>query len=418
MVDAEWALVGGLLLDSSRLSEIDVAAADFCDETNRAIFAAICELAAASEVADIITVSDRLETQTGRRGWLATVGTIAKNTPGTANLAGYAKAVREASRKRQAKAVAERLSGGISGGLSAIDAAIRDLMAIDTARKSYDCSVTQALMGTVEMIDVASQAKGMMGIPTGLRDLDACIGGFQKTDLYIIGARPSVGKTAFMLNCMSATDRPIGMISSEQGRDQIGLRLIAINGKVSARRMRTADLDDAEWARLTRSVETLSAKRVWINDQPAPSIEEVIRQARKWKFQHAIEGLYVDYVQRLKGPHGIPRHQEVGHIVMGLKELARELEIPVIALSQVNRDVEERNNKRPYLSDLKDSGTIEQEADVVMTLYRDEVYDKNTDAAGMVEVAVLKNRHGPTGMVPAVWNAEYMRFEDFANDAA
>lgn len=417
-IDAEWALVGGLLLQNSLLNEIDVVAADFADDTNREIFAAICDLVAAHEVADAITVSDRLDEKSGKRGWLATVGRLVKNTPSSANVASYAKAVKQASRKRQALAIAETLARGVTGDLSAIDAAIRDLMAIDTARKTYDCDAAQMLAGTLEMIDEAAKRQGLIGISTGLTKLDECLGGYQPTDLYIIGARPAMGKTAFLLNCISATEKPVGLISAEQGRDQIGLRLLAINGRISATKMRVANLDDLEWRKASNTFAALKDRLLWVNDQPAPTIDQVIRQARKWKFQYGIEALYVDYVQRLKGPAGLPRHQEVAHVVMGLKELARELEIPVIALSQVNRDVEERNNKRPRMADLKDSGTVEQEADVIMTLYRDEVYDNKTQYPATAEIAVLKNRHGPTGTLLAGWNAEFMRYENMQSNAA
>ncbi len=414
IVNAEWAVVGGLLLDNSKLAELDLVGDDFLDAKYRQVFEAVCDLVAAQEVADVITVAEKLERETGRKNWLPILGEIAKNTWSTANISSYAKIVKEEARKRRAVEIANRLRDDVGRGLGAVDEAIRDLMQLNTTRKNYECSISQALTAAVDMMDEAAHTEGkIVGITTGLEDLDNCIGGFQNTDLYVIGARPAMGKTAFLLNCANAANVPAGIISSEQGREQVGLRLIAIDGRVSAHRMRVADLETNEWNKVTRTVSELANKRVWINDQPGPTIEQVIRQARKWKFQHDIKILYLDYIQRIKADASLPRHEQVGAIAMALKELARELEIPVVALAQVNRSVEARPNKRPYMSDLKDSGAIEQEADNIMTLYRDEVYNPESKDKGIVEIAVMKNRHGPTGLIRAVWNAEFMRFEDF-----
>ena len=402
------------MLDNSKLAELDLVGDDFLDAKYRQVFEAVCDLVAAQEVADVITVAEKLERETGRKNWLPILGEIAKNTWSTANISSYAKIVKEEARKRRAVEIANRLRDDVGQGLGAVDDAIRDLMQLNTTRKNYECSISQALSATVEMMDEAAHTEGkIVGITTGLEDLDNCIGGFQNTDLYVIGARPAMGKTAFLLNCANAANVPAGIISSEQGREQVGLRLIAIDGRVSAHRMRVADLETHEWNKVTRTVSGLANKRIWINDQPGPTIEQVIRQARKWKFQHDIKILYLDYIQRIKADASLPRHEQVGAIAMALKELARELGIPVVALAQVNRSVEARPNKRPYMSDLKDSGAIEQEADNIMTLYRDEVYDPESKDKGIVEIAVMKNRHGPTGLIRAVWNAEFMRFEDF-----
>jgi len=215
-----------------------------------------------------------------------------------------------------------------------------------------------------------------------------------------------------LLNLASAHEEPSGIISAEQGREQIGLRGIAINGRVSAHAMRLAKLNDHDWPKITNAVSYMKDRKIRLNDQPGISLTELVRQARQWKYQYDIKILYIDYIQRIKANKKLPKHEQVGEVAMALKELARELDIPVVALAQVNRDVEKRGDKRPNMSDLKDSGSIEQEADNIMSLYRDEVYSEDSPDKGIAEVNVLKNRHGPTGMIRVSWIAQFMIFED------
>lgn len=412
-IDAERYLLSGLLLENSRFEEIDVSPDDFINEQHAAIFQTCLRLISESSPADVLTVANRLTEETGKE-WLIFVGQVAHTASSAANVSSYARIVKAAAGKRKALAIAETLSQNVNDA-EAVDIAIRDLMALDTTRRNYDFTLKDALVGAVEELDKAhSAAGGIIGVRSGLEKLDGMLGGFRNSDLIVIGARPAMGKTGLMLNFANSSGVPCGIISAEQGHEQIGLRLVSIDGRISSQKMRLAKFDESDWVKLTRTVSRMQPRKLWINDKPAPTITDIVRQARKWKFQYGIKILYVDYLQRIKGDSKLPMHEQVRNSVMAMKELARELEIPVVALSQVARAVETRPNKRPGMADLSDSSSIEKEADQIITLYRDEVYNEDTPDKGIAELLVCKNRHGPTGFVRAVWIGEFMRFEDMA----
>lgn len=411
----EFAVLGGLMLDNSRFSEIDLLADDFADSTHGQIFEAIGAIIADGSNADPVTVGGYLE-RTSRIP-LTRVTRLVENTPSASNVVHYAKMVKAEARRRKAIAIAAELQNGLQeDGIEAVDVAIRELMALNTSRKSYECAVSEAVALAAEAIETAHKNKGQItGIASGLTDLDERLGGFQNSDLYVIGARPACGKTSFLLNIADNADVPVGVMSGEQGRSQVGLRLIAKNGRINAHKLRLGKVDDTMWPTISKAIGKVSARQIWINDKPNPSIEEVVRQARKWAFQHGIRALYIDYIQRIRALPKSPRHEQVGYVVLSLKELARELDIPVIALAQVNREVESRDDKRPRVSDLKDSGGIEQEADNIMLLYRDEVYNETSEHKGIMEINVGKNRHGPTGLIKVAFHGESMSFGNLAN---
>jgi replicative DNA helicase len=278
----------------------------------------------------------------------------------------------------------------------------------------------QVMKRAIEIIEEADSKKGgVFGVPSGLTDLDKVLGGFHNSDLYVVGARPAIGKTAMLLNFANAAGVAGGVISAEQPAEQIGLRLIAIDGKVCAHKMRNGDLEEHDFARIALTARNLNQKEIHLYDKSGPTIMEVIRQARKWKMQYDIRILYVDYIQRLKWTDlKIARHEQVGNVVMCLKELARDLNIPIVALAQVNRDVEKRTDKRPNMGDLANSSEIEKEADCIMLLYRDEVYNDQTMDKGVIEIDVAKNRHGPTGWKKFIWQERFMRVENYAHDGS
>jgi len=412
---AEIALIGAILQSPSLLNEIDLLPDEFLSENNQEIYTACVDLEKEGKPVDVITVSELLEQRTGRN-WIPVCGELAMNCTGVSNALHYAKVVREFAQKQKAIEIAEGLTLAVNEeGQDAIDKAIRDLMQLNASKRDHTCHLKKALLTSVNNMDeIFNSDQDMPGISTGFIEVDECLGGFQNTDLYIIGARPAMGKTAMLLNMAEGANVTCGIISAEQGREQIGLRMISINGRVPAARLRTPkSLQDSDWAKINRSAGDMMNRECYLFDKPAPTITDVIRQARKWKFQNNIKILYVDYVQRIKATRrNIPKHEQVEEVVQGLKELARELEIPVVALAQVSRQVETRQERRPTMSDLKDSGSIEQEADNIMTLYRDEVYNKDSPDKGTAELTVLKNRHGPTGMFRLVWRAEYMKFEN------
>ena len=415
-IDYEYVVIGGLVLNPSRIDETDLLPDDFKCESYRMVFSTILDMIAANQVIDPITISDKLYKSHPDVQWLPLIGGAAKDCVSPSNISSYAKMLKDDSKRRQAKAICADLLNNIDEETdSSVDNAVKLLMELSRSRQSSEHSISQAMSMAIEIIQTAADTEGTIGIPTGITRLDEVLGGFHDSDLYVIGARPAMGKTAFLLNLMDAHTEQCGLISAEQPAEQIGLRLIAINGRVSAQKMRAGTLEEFDYQKLTNTVSKFHKNNnIWINDRSGISIVDVIRQARKWKHQHDIKALYIDYIQRIKWTdQRLAKWEQVGNVVMSLKELARDLNIPVIALAQVNREVEKRADKQPAMGDLANSSEIEKEADVIMTLYRDEVYDENSSDKGIMEVGVCKNRHGPTGIVRTVWIEQHMRVENY-----
>lgn len=417
MIDSEFAVIGGMLLEPVLITEIDdLAPEDFTLESFRLVYAELLDMAASREVIDIVTAGERLEKKHGGE-FFNLLGKCIKACVSTANVKAYAKLVREESRKRRAQQIAGELLNAVPvDGLDAVDAAIRDLMTLTQTRKNHESSIGQVMMRAIEIIQEADSKQGVVGVPSGVEDLDKVLGGFHDSDLYVVGARPAIGKTAVMLNFANNCNVSCGVISAEQPSEQIGLRLIAINGRIDANKMRNGDLEEMDFMKVATTAAKFNQQdNIHLYDKPAPTVLEVIRQARKWKMQHDIKILFVDYIQRIKWTDlRIARHEQVGNVVMCLKELARDLNIPVVALAQVNREVEKRTNKRPEMGDLANSSEIEKEADCIILLYRDEVYEEKTLDKGVMEFDIAKNRHGPIGYKKVVWVEKFMRVENYS----
>jgi len=417
-MENEHAVIGAMLKTPSVISEIELVPDDFSVETYRVIYTLLLEMSATNSVVDVLTVSDKLDRANPiENKWLVTVGRIFRDCITSANVKAYAELVKSESRVRKAKEIGAELLSSIDTSEDdsvAIDKAVQSLMELSVTRKTYEYTITQALREAIERIEEAKDSDGTVGVRTGLGLLDEILSGFHASDLVIVAARPAMGKTAVLLNFLDNAQEQVGLISSEQPYDQIGLRLLSINGSVNSHLMRTGQLNDFEYSKVTvASTRMHEEKRIWINDRSGITILELIRQARKWKHEHNIKALYVDYVQRIKWTNqNLARWEQVGNVVMALKELARELQIPVIALAQVNRNVEQRENKRPHMGDIANSSEIEKEADCIMSLYRDEAYDQNTQDKGIIEIDVMKNRHGPTGSAKFVWDERYMKVRD------
>lgn len=414
--DAELAVVVGLMSDNSRIMDIDLLPDEFAFEETRQIYSAIQELTMQHIPADPITVGEFMEARSGYTGWFERLGNYMANTS-SANIKTYSRIIRENATKRRAAEIAHALAESAGEGQDAVDRAIHDLMEIGRTKRKYDYTIAECLTGAIEDIEELNEKGSIPGVKTGIKPFDNIIGGLHDTDLIVIGARPAMGKTAFLLNCALGAECAVGIISSEQGYRQVGSRILAIEGRVNAQHLRAPDkLQDSDYARMAGVISRVAEQSIFINDQPSPTIGDIMRQARQWKFRNNIKALYVDYIQRIKTEGDRPRHEQIGDITMKLKELARELEIPVMALAQVSRNVEQRSDRRPGMSDLKDSGTIEQEADIIATLYRDDVYDENSKDKGTLEIGIRKNRHGVTGIIRAAWLAEYMRVEELAHN--
>ena len=410
---AEDHLVGALLLDHKCIERIDLQPHEFLNGFCREVFKTAQELAAENIAFDVVVLANKLNEKTGQ-DWLVPLAERAKDAYSSRYVEQYADNVKSDYQKFQAKEAAEQLIHTVDeDGPDAIDKAIQELMQLNISKKNYEHSMKETLNQAVDYIGEIHDMEGRPGIATGLTEVDHCLSGLRNGDFNVIGARPAMGKTAMLLNMLYGANEKVGMISAEQGSDQIGLRLISISGRIDSRRIRCAGFDDHDWEALNAAVSVLKDRQIWFYDKPAPTITDIQRQARQWKHNYDIKALYVDYIQRIKGSNPkLTTIEQVKQVSEGLKELARELNIPVVALAQVNRNVESRPDKRPGMSDLSDSSAIEKEADCVMTLYRDEVYNPESEFKGIAEICVCKNRHGPTGRIHVKWESRFMIFSD------
>ena len=414
--DIEQQILYVLIKQPHLIAEAGLSPEHFSVPTNAEIFAAAQHVTNAGGFADIITVAEYLEAQ-HRAVDMSYFKTLVESGVGAPkNLSKYCSILKDASRKRKAKDIAHMLRTSIDENIGAdpIQQAIKDLMAIDQAEIDYEHDFKDAARGALEFVQAALNRDGLLGITTGLNELDEAIGGYNKTDLVVIPARPAMGKTAFLLSCLHKCGVPAGLISAEQDHMQVGLRLISMQGSVNSQNLRTATLDESEWARVSAGAIALQNIQGAINDKPGINITEVVAQARKWKFERGIEILYLDYIQKIKGSNPrATRTEQVTEVVGTLKNLAKELQIPVVALAQVNRQCEQRPDKRPTSSDIADASEIEKEADVIMALYRDEVYEDDTPDRGVAELILTKNRHGPIGTLRCQFIGKYFQFKDF-----
>lgn len=417
VITYERVVLGAILSDNSQISRVELSPRDFSVQSHAQMFDAARRMIGAGQLVDAITLDGFLTKETGTSGWLLTAVEMQRECLAPSNAPAYAGGVRKASLSRQAARVGERL---VSGGAEAISDAIRELIELGATTQAHSCHVSDAMKLAADELQAAADGKSP-GVRTGIRDLDDALGGFHNDDLIVVAARPSMGKTAFMLNSACAANVGVGIFSGEQGRAQIGMRLFAIEGPVSLHRMRLGALDNEEWSRVATVMSTMQRRPLWIYDKPSPSIDEIVSQARAWKFHNNIGMLMVDYLQIIRGGRGQDFRFQVGDITQQLKDLARELKIPVVALSQVKRAVEERPmgddglGCMPYMSDIAEASIIEQIADQIITLYRPEVYEDRPEFKGIAYFNACKNRHGPVGHKAMSWRGEYLKFGDLAH---
>ena len=414
--EAEQAVLGSLLLDQKAIHRLQgLAAADFYIGNHRLIFEAIVSLYRRKEDGDVITVSEALS-KSGKLdqvGGLAYLAELAQNTPSAVNAGGYAKVVRERSQLRQAAAVLENAKDHLrQEGLTAVTQAVSDLMRLLRTHGPAVTTLQSAAFQVLEDITAIQQHGRRPGLPTGLSELDQKIGGLHNSDLIVIGGRPGMGKTSILFNLAWHSQVPAGIITAEQPSIQLAQRALAMLGKINGKKFRNASLTPDEFTAAYEAYTLMSERPIYLFDRPRPSMDDVLQQARQWQHEHGIQFLGVDYIQRLKASSGDSREEQIEQIVMDLKSIAKELNIPVVALSSVNRSLENREDKRPTLSDFRGSGAIESEADVAIGLYREEFYKQTNSNHGMAEMIFLKNRHGPTGYIDVRWREEFMVFED------
>ena len=431
-VGAERAILGAILLhpDSlGRAQEKGLAEDSFYREPHRLLFRVYSDLDRDQKAIDLVTVAGRLESL----GKLEVIGGysylagLPASTPSVANLVHYVQVVLDKSQLRtlltRAAEIAEEVYAGEKPAQEIIDDAERSIFNIG------ETTVGKTLLplgGIVEKAfeDIKRRAEApddVHGISTGFRDLDRRLGGLLPTNLIILAARPAMGKTAFALNmvCRTALDANanVAVFSLEMGSEQLAGRLLASESRVLANRMKTGRLHQDDWPMLIEASERLYSAPIFLDDTPSITLAQLWSKCRRLKSEKGLDHVVIDYLQLMKGTgkEG-SREQEISGISRGLKGLAKEFNIPVIALSQLNRGVEQRADKRPMMSDLRESGAIEQDADQIMFLYRDEVYNENTELKGIAEVLVRKNRHGDIGDTKLFWRGEYLRFENLARD--
>ena len=432
---AEQAVIGGLLLENEaweRVSEI-LAASDFYRPDHRKIFSSIHALAENNKPFDLITLSESLEQQGELEnvGGLAYIGTLAKETPSAANIRHYAEIVRESSTLRQLISVGTAIvdsafDRGENNSAVVLDEAERMVLEISEqkAKTTQGFAPLKSIMKTtIERIEhLRESGEAYTGIATGYTAFDDMTSGLQPADLIIIAGRPSMGKTAFSMNLVEHVaikhKLPVAVFSMEMPKESLASRMLSSLGRINQQNIRLGKLEDDEWPRLSSAVSILADAPIFIDDSPALNPMEIRSRARRLKREQKQLGLVViDYLQLMQGGGKSSqenRAQEISDISRSLKALAKELDTPVIALSQLNRNLEQRPNKRPVMSDLRESGSIEQDADLIVFIYRDEVYNKDSAEKGTAEIIIGKQRNGPIGTARLAFLGQYTRFENLA----
>lgn len=413
---AEEAVLAGVMAANERFHDVAslLTADKFTSPLRSRLWSALRDRILAGEPADAVTVAELLPADS------AAIMDLACNTAGGPSYASYAKIVHGNWQRREAAQIAMRLmEGSRSGSEGAVNEAIGALMALSATATECDYSLRQAMKLAFQVMQEAYEAGGALpGITTGLVQLDDILGGWHNGDLCVVGARPAAGKTALLTNFAEAAakaNKHVGLISAEQPAEQIALRAISLSSRVGAADLRRGRIDDEAWAKINGAIKSAAGWNVRIYDRSAITLDELVSVARKWKHAHGLDWLGIDYAQRISVP-GADRITEVATVARGLKNLARDLGIPVVALAQVKAAVDQRNDKRPTAGDLANSDELTREADAILMLYREETYfhDLNEQnkpvRKGVAEILIEKNRHGPTGYVETAFLAETMRF--------
>ena len=427
--EAERSVLGAIMLNRDVLLEVleEVTADDFYNESHREIFKAIWELYKENTAVDMLTVCEELKKRKALDmvGGRAYIATLTAEVPSTANAIEYAKIVSEKATLRQLIKTSEDITDkGYEARMDAteiLDYAEGGIFKIGQRRQKTDyAKIQEVLLNNIKIIDDAAKNKDkIVGIPTGFKDLDEKTSGFQRSDLVILAARPAMGKTAFALNIAQQSAVKYGssviIFSLEMSKEQLGQRLLAMQARVEMQKLKQGDLDRKDWDRITMALDELNSTKIVIDDTPGISIMEMRNKCRRLKAEQGLDLIVIDYLQlmSLQGKTD-NRQQEISTISRNLKLLAREMDCACIVLSQLSRAPEQRQDHRPILSDLRESGSIEQDADIVIFLYRDDYYNENTDKPGVCEVNIAKHRSGPTDKIDLTWVSRYTKFADKA----
>ncbi len=433
-VEAEQAVLGALMLDNSSWDQIAdrLSDGDFYRRDHQIIFRTLATLSERGDPCDAVTVSEHLEqiAELEDAGGLAYLGALAKDTPSAANVRAYADIVRERSVLRQLIRIGNELTESAfapdgRGSKELIEEAEKRVFKIaeqgSRGRNTYS-PIKTLLRDAVDRIDeLIHRDESITGVPSGLDKFDELTSGLQPSDLIILAARPSMGKTSLAMNFAEHAaihaKKSVAIFSMEMSGEQLAMRMISSLGRVDQSKVRTGKISEEDWPRITSAVHLMSEAPIFIDDTPALTPTELRARCRRIKREHDLGLVVVDYLQLMQvGGSTENRTNEISEISRGLKALAKELNVPVIALSQLNRNLEQRPDKRPKMSDLRESGSIEQDADVIAFIYRDEVYNPETPHKGMAEIIIEKHRNGPTGKIVATFLGSFTRFENYISD--
>ena len=424
-LEAEQSVIGSMLMDRDAIvaaSEL-LAGEDFYNKQYGGLFDTICELNDSGSPVDLVTLQERLRMKDvpPEVSSLEFIRDILTAPITSAHIRRYAQIVSEKATLRKLIRLNEEIANTCYSGKETLEYILEDTekrIFQLVQRRSTDAYVPirQVVMNAMDKIEFAAKNKGSVtGIPTGFLDLDYRTAGMQPSDLILIAARPSMGKTAFELNIAHHVafrkNLTLAIFSLEMSKEQLVNRMFSMESNVDSQKLRTGQMNDQEWERLIESAGVIGKSSLIIDDTPGISIAELRSKCRKYKLEHDLSMIIIDYLQLMTGSgKGDSRQQEISDISRSLKALARELSVPVIALSQLSRAVEQRPDHRPMLSDLRESGAIEQDADVVMFIYRDDYYDHDSEKKGIAEIIIAKQRNGPIGTVELAWLPEYQRF--------
>ena len=428
-IDAEKSVLGAVLVSPDALLDIIdiIRPDDFYRKDHETIFSAMMDLFNANRPIDVVTVTEKLSSLgvLDKVGGIPDLGSLADEVPLASNAPQYARIVAEKALQRRLIKCAQDISknayepeGDVSAALEFAEQSVLDVMQ-NRASKPY-VQIKDVLPEVFTKLEEASKSSGLSGISTGFYDLDKMTAGLHDSDLVLIAGRPAMGKTAFMLNIArhaAVKERvPVAIFNLEMSKQQLATRMLSTESGVESEKLRNGDLADSDWTKIAEGMSVLSGAPIYFDDSTDVSVQSIRAKCRKLKMEKDIKLVFVDYLQLMQGKTGRSdsRAQEVGDISRSLKVMARELNVPVIVGSQVNRELEKRADKRPMLSDLRESGSIEQDADIVMFLYRDEVYNPETEFKGVAEVILAKHRNGATGTCNLIFDAEHSAFKNMS----
>ena len=432
-LEAEQSVIGSMIMDRDAIltASEQLVKDDFYHQQYGILFETITELFNSGAPVDLITLQNRLREKNvpPEISSLEYVGDLVTTVPTSANVKYYAEIVKEKAVLRKLIKINEQIADTCYLGNESLEVILEEteksIFNLLQSRSNSDyVPIKQVVLNALDKIEIASRTQGnVTGIPTGFVDLDYKLSGLQPSDMILVAARPSMGKTAFVLNIAQNVgtkqnkavavheDMATAIFSLEMSKEQLVNRLFSLESRVDAQLLRSGNLSDADWEKLIEGAGTIGKSHLIIDDTPGISISELRSKCRKYKLEHDLKLVIIDYLQLMSGSgRSDSRQQEISDISRSLKQLARELNVPVIALSQLSRQVEQRPDHRPMLSDLRESGAIEQDADVVMFIYRDDYYNKDSENKGIAEIIIAKQRNGPIGTVNLVWLPQYTKF--------